>query len=101
MNPIHTIKCIEEYFTKHPAEPEAQENMEEGKAKKPLMPEALQTLIDTPDASVAVLHALGAVVGFLKDGLMDQSVIPLSKFERLNDDDDVSLYCSLQHPGCL
>lgn len=101
LSPLYTIKYIEEYFDRHLVHFEDEENMESRDVRKPIMPEGLKMLIDAPDDNVAVLHALGAIIGFLKNGLMDTSVIPLSKFERLDDSADVSLLFGQKYPYFL
>ncbi|GMH33654.1 hypothetical protein BSKO_01488 [Bryopsis sp. KO-2023] len=55
----------------------------------PPMPEILQELVKDTDKNVSVLHAIGAVVEFLKGALIDRSFFPLAKVERLGGGQDV------------
>lgn len=57
-------------------------------SSKPVMPADLENLLEDPDKNIAVLHALGGILEFLKSSLMDESVIPLAKFERLDTVDE-------------
>ncbi|CAD7704171.1 unnamed protein product [Ostreobium quekettii] len=59
--------------------------------EKPHLPDQLKEIVANPESHKATLEALGAVVNFLKAGLLDKAVIPLARFELLPNASDRSV----------
>lgn len=84
LTPFLAIGLLERYYASSNGSENPQMGSGYNTVVKPAMPESLRVLLEDPDKNIAVLHALGGLVEFLRSCLLDVSVIPLAKFERLD-----------------